>query len=90
VLRFSNILVSLAEPTTSRSLDALPPSTFQHEHKHTKKLVMGKSTAGEEGMGPVDKGRYRYAKGDYTGALAAFTEVSTPILPLFQSKIAAV
>jgi hypothetical protein len=43
-----------------------------------KKLVTGKSTAGEEGMGPMDKGRYRYAKGDYAGALTAFTEVSTP------------
>jgi hypothetical protein len=39
---------------------------------------MGKAIATEEGMSPMGKGRHRYAKGDYAGALAAFTEVSTP------------
>jgi F-box/TPR repeat protein Pof3 len=38
---------------------------------------MGKPEASEEGMGPIDKGRHRYAKGDYAGALVAFTQVST-------------
>ncbi len=39
---------------------------------------MGKAISSEEGMSPMDKGRHRYAKGDYAGALAAFIEVSTP------------
>jgi hypothetical protein len=38
---------------------------------------MGKPEAAEEGMGPMDKGRYRYANGDYAGALGSFTQVST-------------
>jgi hypothetical protein len=42
-----------------------------------KTLGMEKAEDAEEGMGPMDKGRHRYAKGDYAGALAAFTQVST-------------
>jgi hypothetical protein len=50
--------------------------------------------ADEEGMGPMEKGRHRYAKGDYAGALAAFTEVcfsqsSSSVAPLlFQIEVA--
>jgi hypothetical protein len=50
---------------------------LQHKHTHMKPLGMGKLEASEEGMGPIDKGRHRYAKGDYAGALVAFTQVST-------------
>lgn len=37
---------------------------------------MGTRVTAEEGMGSMDKGRHRYAKGDYAGALVAFSEVS--------------
>jgi hypothetical protein len=36
---------------------------------------------GEEGMGPLERGRRRYQQKDYPGALEAFTEVgSVPTL----------
>jgi F-box/TPR repeat protein Pof3 len=35
----------------------------------------------EEGMGPMERGRNRYQKKHYSGALQAFTEVSTTHLP---------
>lgn len=71
-------LVDLSEPTTSRpprraSSINLPARTPPHD-----KLSMGKATASEEGMSQMDKGRHRYAKGDYAEALTAFTEVRTP------------
>jgi hypothetical protein len=50
---------------------------LQHKHTHMNPLGMGKPEAAEEGMGPMDKGRHRYAKGDYARALVAFTQVST-------------
>ncbi|KAE9375308.1 hypothetical protein N431DRAFT_542865 [Stipitochalara longipes BDJ] len=37
-------------------------------------LRMGKPKAVEDGMDSMGKGRHRYAKGDYAGALEAFTE----------------
>jgi hypothetical protein len=39
--------------------------------------VFGMSTpaADEEGLGPMERGRHRYAKANYAGALVAFTEV---------------
>jgi hypothetical protein len=40
-----------------------------------KAIRIARPAADEEGMGPMEKGRHRYAKGDYSGALAAFTEV---------------
>ena len=42
---------------------------------------MGNSKAAEDGMGSMDRGRHRYSKGDYAGALEAFTEVSTALSP---------
>jgi hypothetical protein len=50
---------------------------LQHKHTHMNPLRMGKPEVAEEGMGPMDKGRHRYAKGDYAGALVAFTQVFT-------------
>jgi hypothetical protein len=42
-----------------------------------KKII----SCGEEGMGPLERGRRRYQQKDYSGALEAFTEVgSVPIL----------
>jgi F-box/TPR repeat protein Pof3 len=43
---------------------------------------MGTRVPAEEGMGPMDKGRHRYAQGDYAGALVAFSEVSASHLVL--------
>lgn len=59
------------------ALSRRAPFILQHKHTHMKPLGMGKPEASEEGMGPMDKGRHRYAKGDYAGALVAFTQVST-------------
>ncbi len=36
----------------------------------------------EEGMGPMERGRRRYQKKDFAGALEAFTEVPTAFLSL--------
>jgi hypothetical protein len=36
----------------------------------------------EEGMGPLERGRRRYQKKDFAGALEAFTEVPTAFLSL--------
>lgn len=38
-------------------------------------IAMAQPTLGEEGMGPLEKGRHRYSKKDYPGALSAFTDV---------------
>ena len=41
---------------------------------------MGREGGDEEGLGPLERGRSRYQRKDYEGALSAFTEVS--VLPL--------
>lgn len=40
---------------------------------------MSKQSFNEEGMGPLERGRGRYQKKDYPGALAAFKEVRRSI-----------
>jgi hypothetical protein len=77
VLWLLSILVDLAEPTTSLSPRRASSINLQARIPLHDKLSMGKATS-EAGMSPMDKGRHRYVKGDYAGALTAFTEVSTP------------
>ena len=78
VLWLLSILVDLAEPTTSRPTRRASLIKLQARIPVHDRLSMGKASASEEGMSQMDKGRHRYAKGDYARALTAFTEVSTP------------
>ena len=46
---------------------------------------MGRERSDEEGLGPLERGRSRYQRKDYEGALSAFSEVS--VLPLKRKLI---
>jgi len=55
---------------------------------------MPKRSIDEEGMGPLERGRGRYQRKDYKGALDAFTQVralslqppATAIRPMLQAR----
>ena len=74
--------MDLAETRTSRWLDALQRLPTTPTKAYEEAVRMGNSRAAEDGMGAMDKGRHRYSKGDYAGALEAFTEVYTAPLCL--------
>lgn len=67
---------SLSRPCRNESF-ASSRRDFLHQSnsKRTKVFRMATPAADEEGMGPMERGRHRYAKANYAGALVAFTEV---------------
>lgn len=58
----------------------LTRSLFVIQHQLRIFIKMATPSDDEEGLGPLERGRGRYQKGEYKGALAAFTEVCSWIL----------